>query len=185
MWNDYVIPPDLDQYSGIKWHRHPDEPKYDYSDPRCSDFLGAVREYQLPVLLEEEYENTARFIERNPDLNIIIPHMGERNGGTFKMKAFFDHPLVYFDTSTASQFEIGWLLEIIGPRRIIFGSDVSGTAAPFFNFPWIELLKIEGLKLSRKEKEMIYSRNILRILKPSGRRRKRKILQAVDKGASS
>lgn len=166
VWKDYLIPSDLDRYRGIKWHRHPDEPKYDYADPRCEEFLCQIREHHLPVLLEEEFEATARFIERNPDINIIIPHMGERNGGTFKMKAFFDNPRVHFDTSTASQFEIGWMLELVGARRVLFGSDVSGTGLPLFNFPWVELRKIEGLGLKRNEMEMVCSRNLLRILGP-------------------
>jgi hypothetical protein len=166
VWKDYLIPPDLDRYCGIKWHRHPDEPKYDYSDARCEEFLSLIRERQLPVLLEEEFKPTEHFIERNPDINVIIPHMGERNGGTFKMKAFFDNPRVYFDTSTSSQFEIGWMLELVGPQRILFGSDISGTHAPFYNFPWIELLKIEGLGLKKDEMEMVCSANLLRILRP-------------------
>ncbi|MDD5557046.1 MAG: amidohydrolase family protein [bacterium] len=165
VWNDYLIPPDLGRYRGIKWHRHPDEPRYDYADPRCAEFLAEVRRHRLPVLLEEEFEHTVRFVERNPELDVIIPHMGERNGGTFRMEAFRGHPRVYFDTSTASQFEIDWILDLVGPRRVLFGSDVSGTLLPFFNFARIELMKLEGLGLTAREREMVYGGNLLRLLR--------------------
>jgi predicted TIM-barrel fold metal-dependent hydrolase len=48
----------------------------------------------------------------------------------------------------------------IGPERIIFGSDVSGTVEPFFNFPKVELKKIEILNLDENSKRLILSKNI-------------------------
>jgi hypothetical protein len=170
VWNDYLIPDDLDRYAGVKWHRHPGESAYDYTDPRCSEFLHLIKEHRLPVLLEEEFAPTVRFIERNPELDVIIPHMGERNGGTFRMKAFFDQPRISFDTSTASQFEIGWLLDVVGVQRVIFGTDVSGTLPPFFNYPWVELQKLEGLGLRPSEKALLYGGNLMSILKKVRRR---------------
>ncbi len=85
VWNDYLIPKNLDEYRGVKWHRHPDEPRYNYDDPRCFQILARIGELRLPVLLEEEFENTVLFVKRNPELKVIIPHVGRMNGGTERM----------------------------------------------------------------------------------------------------
>lgn len=164
VWNDYLIPENLDRYRGIKWHRHYDEPRYDYDDPRCLSFVERIRELKLPVLLEEEFEETKRFIDGNPELDIIIPHIGALNGGHDRMEAFYDNENVYFDTSVAPIGAIKRCLEAVGLERIIFGSDVSGTGTPFYNFPKVELAKIRGLRLGREDLEQILSGNIERIL---------------------
>jgi len=164
VWNDYQVPENLARYHGVKWHRHHDEPRYDYNDPRCSSFLERIREHKMPVLLEEEFKETKRFINENPELEIIIPHIGALNGGHDRMEAFYDNRNVYFDTSVAPIGAIKRCLEAVGPERIIFGSDVSGTALPFFNFPKVELGKIHGLRLGKDDLELILSGNIERIL---------------------
>jgi len=164
VWNDYLIPQNLDRYHGVKWHRHHDEPRYDYDDPRCSRFLERIRELKLPVLLEEGFEETSRFIDGNPELQVIIPHIGALNGGHDRMEAFYDNKNVYFDTSVAPIGAIKRCLEAVGPERIIFGSDVSGTATPFYNFPKVELCKIRSLGLRKDDLELILSGNIERML---------------------
>jgi len=139
VWNDYAIPDNLDQYCGVKWHRHYDEPRYDYDDPRCKRFLHEIKKLKIPVILEEEFNETKRFIRENPEIDVIIPHIGKLNGGYVRMEAFYDDENIYFDTSTASIEAIRNCLEAVGPSRIIFGPDVSGTPEPFYNFPKIEL----------------------------------------------
>jgi len=165
VWNDYLIPENMDQYAGVKWHRHHDEPRYDYDNPRCKKFLETIKKLRMPVLLEEEFEETKRFIEENPELNVIIPHMGKLNGGYKRMEAFYGRKNVYFDTSTASIEAIKRCLKAVGPERIIFGSDVSGTSKPFYNFPKVELRKIRSLGLRKDSLELILSGNIERIVR--------------------
>jgi len=160
VWNDYMIPENLSDYAGIKWHRHWDEPRYDYDDPRCDEILKAIKDLNLPVLIEEEFDDTVRFVRDNPELNIIIPHMGNLNGGYDKMDVFFDNPNVYFDTSTADLDAIKRVLGIVGDERVIFGSDVSGTSVPFYNFPKVELAKVLKLDLDEDSKSKIFAGNI-------------------------
>jgi len=164
VWNDYIIPDNLDEYKGIKWHRHPDEPRYDYDNPKCKEILSLIKELDLPIILEEETEITARFIERNPELKVIIPHMGKLSGGYDKMSIFFDNPNVYFDTSTASLEAISNVLDKVGAERVIFGSDVSGTTQPFYNFPKVELEKLSRLNLDEEARELIFARNIEKLV---------------------
>jgi len=160
VWNDYIIPEDLSDYAGIKWHRHWDEPRYDYDDPKCQEILKQIKNLNLPVLIEEEFSDTVRFVKDNPELNIIIPHMGSLNGGSEKMDILFDNPRIYFDTGTASLDAIKVILDAVGNKRVIYGSDVSGTRVPFFNFPKVELAKLEGLDLDEENKAMILGANI-------------------------
>ena len=164
VWNDFIIPDNLKEFKGIKWHRHPDEPRYDYDDPKCKKLLSLIKELDLPVILEEETEITSQFIERNPEIKVIIPHMGKLSGGYDKMDIFFDNPNVYFDTSTASLDAISNVLKNVGAERVIFGSDVSGTKEPFYNFPKVELDKLSQLKLDSFSKNLIFSRNIEKLM---------------------
>jgi len=164
VWNDYLIPKELDRYRGIKWHRHHDEPRYDYDDPRCTSFLEEIKGLEMTVLLEEEFKETERFIDANPELEVIIPHIGALNGGHDRMEAFYDKGNVYFDTSVAPIGAIKSCLEAVGPERIIFGSDISGTSMPFYNFPKVELEKIRRLGLTEGDLKLVLSGNIERML---------------------
>ena len=166
VWNDFVIPDNLGDYVGIKWHRHSDEPEYDYEDPRCEAFIRAAADLRMPVTLEEEFHHTAAFIERasGSGLSVIIPHLGLLNGGHAAMSEFFDNEEVYFDTSCAPAEVLAWFLHEIAPERIIFGSDVSGTAEPFFNFPKVERQKIEALGLSAPDHRLVFGDNILGLI---------------------
>lgn len=164
VWNDYIIPENLNQYLGIKWHRHFDEPRYDYGDLRCKMFLEKIKKLDMPVVLEEEFEETKRFIDKNREVNVIIPHIGRLNGGYDLMQTFYGEKNVYFGTSTAPIEAIKKCLEAVGPERIIFGSDVSGTSEPFYNFPKVELEKIRELDLGKNSLELILSGNVERII---------------------
>jgi len=164
VWNDFIVPDNLKDYKGIKWHRHPDEPRYDYNKLECKEILSLIKELELPVILEEETKITAQFIDRNPEIKVIIPHMGKLSGGYDKMDIFFDNPNIYFDTSDASFEAIENVLNKVGAMRVIFGSDISGTKEPFYNFPKVELDKLSQLKLDHLSKSLIFSRNIEKLM---------------------
>jgi len=164
VWNDYIIPDNLSDYAGIKWHRHWDEPKYDYDNPKCDAILEAMKELELPVVLEEEYEYTLRFVNENPELNVIIPHMGFLNGGYDKMSAFFSKPNVYFDTGTAILDAVKNVLYNVGAERVLFGSDVSGTKQPFYNYTKVELEKVLQLDINDQDMSLILADNIERLI---------------------
>ena len=99
VWNDYIIPDNLSDYAGIKWHRHWDEPRYNYDDPRCREILKLIEDLSMPVLIEEEYNDTVSFIRDNSELNIIIPHIGNLNGGYDKMDVTIGLPAAKLSSS--------------------------------------------------------------------------------------
>ncbi len=144
VWNDFAWEDLGPEYVAIKWHRHPDEPRYHYDHPRCREFLQMVRQRRLPILLEESFENTLFFLnELAPDLPVVIPHLGGLNGGYGPLKAagVWNRPQTYTDSSTAALAEIEDFLGRYGSDRLLFGSDHP------FGEPQLELAKILDLKL--------------------------------------
>ena len=90
--------------------------------------------------------------------------MGQANGGTDRMRVFFVNPQIYFDTSVAPLEAIQYVLHHVGATRVIFGTDVSGTRMPFFNFPKVELAKLRQLDLDDASMRLIVAGNIERLV---------------------
>ena len=157
IWNDYAIDQLKPQHKGIKWHRHPNEPVYHYDDPQYKKAIEEIKHRNMPIVFEEEFENTIRFInELAIGVNVIIPHLGLLNGGyhAFAENGIWDNPNVYADTALASPHEIKDYLNKFGYDRILFGSDFP------FGYPKEELSKILNLSIPQKKKEMILSLNL-------------------------
>ncbi len=160
VWNDFAWEDLGPEYVAIKWHRHPNEPAYQYEDPRCREFLQVVHKRGLPILLEESFDNTRFFLERlAPDLPVVIPHLGGLNGGYERLKAarVWDRPLTFTDSSTAAPAEIEDFLGRYGSGRLLFGSDHP------FGDPQAELAKILDLHLPEAEAQAVLGDNFRRI----------------------
>lgn len=162
VWNDFAWQ-ELDSgFCGIKWHRHPDEPRYNYDDPACSRMIEEIRRRSLPVVLEEEFSETVAFVkERAQGVTVIIPHLGLLNGGyqSIKREGLWGFPNVYADTALADRSTIRDYIKHYGTDRLIFGSDFP------FGDPKRELGKILELGTSQEEKEKLLRGNILKLLK--------------------
>ena len=164
IWNDFTVDQLKPQHKGIKWHRHPNEPVYHYEDPQCKKAIDEIKRRNMPVVLEEEFENTLFFInELAVGVKVIIPHLGLLNGGyhAFVEKGIWDNPNVYADTALSSSRDIKDYIENFGHDRILFGSDFP------FGDPNEELCKILDLSISVEKKEMILGLNLKRLLKHS------------------
>lgn len=161
IWNDFAVE-DLDPgFRGIKWHRHPDEPEYRYDDPRCAEAIRRIEEWNLPVVLEEEWENTAWFLDGpGRGLRVIIPHCGLLNGGyeAFVRAGLWDRPHVWTDTALAPGSIIVDYIRRYGHERILFGSDFP------FGDPQGELRKILKLKLPAEVETAVVGGNVKRLL---------------------
>jgi predicted TIM-barrel fold metal-dependent hydrolase len=121
----------------------------------------------MPVVLEEELNNTIRFInEIAVGVRVIIPHLGFLNGGyhAISQHKLWEQPNVYTDTSLASPYEVTDYIEKYGYERIMFGSDF-----PFGN-PIEELLKIQRLQISAEKKRAILGLNVKHLLTDSNRK---------------
>ena len=160
VWNDFAWEDLGPEYAAIKWHRHPDEPVYDYGSPRCREFLDKVRELGLPILLEESLENTLFFLDQMaPDLPVIIPHLGGLSGGYVALDraGVWRRPQVYADSALAAWPEIKDYVRRFGAERLLFGSDHP------FGHPAAELSKILRLDLPEAQTRGILGDNFRRL----------------------
>lgn len=163
VWNDFRKGELKKGYRGIKWHRHEYEPVYYYEDPACEAFLAEVYRLQLPIVLEESFQNTrylvGRVAGRTP---IIIPHLGGLNGGFDALleAGVWDAETVYADTALASTREMLIFLKRYGSRKLLFGSDFP------FGIPSSELSKVRSLGLKDEDFENVVSGNVLRLIQP-------------------
>ena len=170
--NELVIPDAIDRYAGIRWHRWVgsgidrtgdfDDSELEWAvglmeSPEFEAFTSAAAHYNLPVLFEESFAVTLEFIQRYPSLDIIVPHLGARSGGESNvLRALWDAPNVYFDTSLAQLDET--TLARVGSERILFGS-----AFPQGD-PETEIDKIDRLPIPESLKEGIYGDNAAALL---------------------
>lgn len=76
-----------------------------------------------------------------PDVSVVLAHAGM---GIFTAEAHLAASLcdnVYLETSWAKPGELGWLIEELGPERIMMGGDLNSNLA-------VELFKFRSLNLS-------------------------------------
>jgi predicted TIM-barrel fold metal-dependent hydrolase len=162
VWNNFKKEELKKGYKGVKWHRHEDEPVYHYDDPLCEAFLQEIYDLQLPILLEESFENTCYLIKRVKGRTpVIIPHLGMLNGGfeTLFRSGIWDDETIYADTALASSWEISRFLEKYGSGRLLFGSDFP------FGSPGQELQKLTRLVIGSEDLENVVCWNFLRLIK--------------------
>lgn len=158
VWNDFKLP--RDNFKGIKWHRHDDEPEYRYKTEECEKFIEYICSRQLPVIVEEEFQNTLELVERiNGRTVVIIPHFGMLNGGYSRLKkaGLFENSSVYVDTALAGRHEMADFAADYGVDRIIFGSDFP------FGSPARERSKVEQV-FSGRDRKKVLAENILSLL---------------------
>ena len=161
VWNDFALEELQQNYCGIKWHRHDNEPVYHYNDPRCGQMIREIVIRRLPVVLEESYTNTCRFVEKlAPEAVIIIPHLGALNGSypALERAGIWRRPNTYADTALASLEQMRHFVQHYGAERLLFGSDFP------FGVPGHELRKVEALNLPSVDQDKILSGNILRLI---------------------
>lgn len=161
VWNDFAVDELRHPYRGIKWHRHSYEPEYHYDDPRCARMIAEITKRRLPVILEESFDNTLRFIERlAPEAVIVIPHLGALNGSyhALDQAGIWRRENVYADSALASLAEIRHFLEHYGPEKLLFGSDYP------FGSPSQELHKIRRMQLAPADFEKVAAGNILALI---------------------
>jgi len=164
IWNDYAIDQITSTHKGIKWHRHPDEPRYEYESLLCRRAIAEIRRRNMPVCLEEEFENTLYFInELAPGIKVIIPHLGLLNGGyeMFRRRDIWAMPNVYADTALAPSNDIKDYVSSYGHERIMFGSDFP------FGDPVHELNKVMRINLSDEQRAAIIGQNATKLLAQS------------------
>jgi predicted TIM-barrel fold metal-dependent hydrolase len=156
-----------DEYHGGKWHwmRGVQDAASNYrvlDDKELPDLIRDLTDIGKPIVFEEEFAFTERFVDMAPDLPLIIPHLGMLGGNPMDfLKAFKDKSYICFDTALAAKSTIQKFVETIGPERVLFAADV-----PFGDMTG-ELSKVLALTISDSDKELILSKNIIRLARLS------------------
>ena len=159
IWNDFAVQQLTASHCGIKWHRHPGEPDYRYDDPKCQAALDKIRRRNLPIVLEEEFDNTLRFVlDMAEGMTVIIPHLGLLNGGfqSIAKAGLWELENVWADTALAAAYEIDAYVRQYGHERLMFGSDFP------FGSPSEELRKVRSLGFESTVEKAVLGGNFLR-----------------------
>jgi predicted TIM-barrel fold metal-dependent hydrolase len=152
-----------DAYCGGKWHwmRGWQDSASNYKvleDKKMLELIEKLRQIGKPIIFEEEFSFTEKFVEMADGLTLIIPHLGMLGGNPYDfLKSFKDMENIYFDTALASRDAILEFVKTIGPERVLFGSDV-----PFSSMR-SELPKVLTLSISNEDKKLILYKNFVRL----------------------
>jgi len=152
-----------EEYYGGKWHwmRGWQDTESNYSvlqDPELPELVAKLEKTGKPIIFEEELDFTVQFVDRYPNLKLIIPHLGMLGGNPLDfLKQFRNKANIYFDTALGQQNTIREFVRTLGPERVIFGSDI-----PFGSME-NELSKVLALPLNDTDMEQVLYTNILEL----------------------
>jgi len=150
-------------YCGGKWHwmRGWQDSASNYNVLNDKQLPGLIEKIRLsgkPVIFEEELRFTEMFVDMAKDMKIIIPHLGLLGGNPYDfLRVFKGKDNIFFDTALGSQDTILDFVRVLGPHRVLFGSDV-----PFGTMK-SELSKVLSLSLSKADKALLLSENFIRL----------------------
>lgn len=113
-----------------------------------------IASYKFPLELAGKY----------PGLKIILAHLGGDQPSIYlecakEVKALSSGNIFLGTESVREYYFVNEVVKTVGADRVIFGSDYN------LGLPEMYIPVIESLSVSNEEKEMIFSGNILRILK--------------------
>lgn len=161
---DTKLPDEIEEFKGFKWHwfrgwTHAKSNLSLFDDGRFKEFLKELNELGKPIVIEEDFEFTGKFVKIVDKSPVIIPHLGLISGEPLDfLNAFKDVDNVYFDTALASVSLIERFYNELGSEKVIFGSDI-----PFGRMK-DELNKILSLNLPERELRRIVGENILNLI---------------------
>ncbi len=150
-------------YYGGKWHwmRGWQDSASNYrvlEDKALPELIEKLKKIDKPIIFEEELSFTERFVEMCDGLKLIIPHLGILGGNPLDfLKSFKSNESIYFDTALGQKDTILKFVQTIGAERVLFGSDVP------FSYMSSELSKVLTLPIPDEEKEMLLSKNFIRL----------------------
>jgi hypothetical protein len=156
LWTDFNIS-NIEKYGGIKVHRHWNEPKYDWESEKGKIALEAIRDLNLPVIIDDIPERIIKFVtEFAVGINVVVPHLTMYP--TIRASGIFRLPNVYVDTSLTW---VSYMLDYIknfGSDRIIFGTDWP------FGEVQTQVTRIKILPISSRDKHKILEENALKVV---------------------
>lgn len=161
----------LKYISGLKIHSSLDNIKGGITNKLYAPFLSFAVETKVPIIVHcgkwqefASYKFILKMAKKHKNIKFIITHLGG-DSESLKIevpreirKAKLDN--VWLDISATREFwTIGMGIKVLGYKKFIFGSDY-----PVMH-PRMSIVSIDELDLTDAQKEGIFSKNILNILK--------------------
>lgn len=142
-------------------------------DPRVYPLVEKCIDYDVPVLVHAFHKavgqleceslgaNVANLALKYPEAKLVMAHLGANCHREIKCIRDINNVYVDISGSIFRRDDVDYTKKQIGAERILFGSDLPG-ASFLVNYG-----QIEEADLSFEEKDLIYYRNALRLLKRS------------------
>ncbi len=149
---------------------HPSFNRLPITDAAYTPFLGLAERHRLPVVVHcGRWQEVAGYglaleaAERHPDLPFILSHMGGDAPALVlgAAQAICERGLsnAFLGTESIREYWlVGQALDLVGPERLVFGSDHN------LNHPASFLAVIEALGLAPAERSMVLGGNAMRLL---------------------
>jgi len=150
---------------------HPSVQKKRITDESYRKYIEIASESGKPIVVHcGRWQEIASFkfplelSKKYPDLKIILAHLGGDQPSLYlecakEVKAL-NNKNIYLGTESVREFYfVNEVVKTAGAERVIFGSDYN------LGLPKMYIPIIESLSVSDEQKELIFSGNILRILK--------------------
>ncbi len=149
---------------------HPSFQRMRITDEPYSKYLDIAEERNIPVIVHcgrwqdiASYTFPMEVAKKRKKLNVILAHLGGDQPSlcTGCATAVKESGLknVYLGTESVREFHfVNEVVKTAGADRVIFGSDYN------LGLPKMYIPIIESLKISKEEKELIFFRNISRLL---------------------
>nr|KJR73806.1 MAG: hypothetical protein TU35_03690 [Thermoproteus sp. AZ2] len=137
--------------------------------PSLEPIYELAKQYSVPVLIhtahrlyprdrpnESDSRHVAQAAKRNPNVVFIMAHIGGGGDWEYAVRAVKELSNVYADIggSVADNSMVEYAVEVMGPDRVLFGSD---------NIVWAALAKIASAELPDDVKAKILRENAERI----------------------
>jgi len=150
---------------------HPSVQKRRVTDESYRKYIEIASDSGKPIVVHcgrwqemASYKFPLELTKKYPDLKIILAHLGGDQPGIYlecarDVKALNSENIFLGSESIREFYFVNEAVKTAGAEKVIFGSDYN------LGLPEMYIPVIESLTVSNEEKEMIFSGNILRILK--------------------
>jgi uncharacterized protein len=166
---DVFLDDNMNEISFFKFH--PSIQKIKITDNINKKYIELAIELNKPIVVHcgrwqeiASYKYPLELSKKYPELKIILAHLGGDQPALYlecaKDVKMLNSKNIYLGTESIREFYfVNEVVKTVGAEKVIFGSDYN------LGLPKMYIPVIENLKISDSEKELIFSGNILRLLK--------------------
>jgi predicted TIM-barrel fold metal-dependent hydrolase len=144
---------------GLKMH--PAVDGYDADDGRMDPYVRVAADHRVPVAIHSgpggsDPDRIRRLAERHPEVTFVLYHtyLGPYEGRQRAVAHALDVANLVLETSWCRVDQIRWMLDQVGPARVIFGSDAAVDGSRHFTDRIVENVESYNEGLLRLIREL-------------------------------